>query len=402
MPGATISLLLAIATVLLAGCGDTARVPPRTDDAAVAIGWVRRDGDEPVPQVLRRAAGEWSEAALPDPILRAYEVRRPGGSTVRARFGLWRAGFTSATRAWILARGPGDQGGALLLSDDGGATWRDASDALPAEVRFGPSASTPLAMWFQSETDWWIAGGRRLGPVTLGPVVWRSGDGGGSWERALDRTGSISVTLLFSQLGTRPALVFDRDSPDACAWRIVLDGDGQVEPLLPPCPGGPEDLAEIGDHGWLTVGTAAVYSWTGTLALREAPLTLESPRIGGATRLDFADESTGVACGATAPAPIVGVSSTPACWYSADGGASWTTSRLPSAPGWMSVADVTLATPEHGWAIVGFGDHADLGPLSGFRFLRTDDGGASWQTVDTAFDDGSRMTGLAVWRTGAR
>lgn len=402
MPSTTITLLLAVVTMFLTGCGDGASVPPGTSDGAVAIGWARHAGDQLVPQVLRRAGGEWIEATLPEPILREYEIRQAGASTVRATFDLWRAGFTSATRAWILARGPGDQGGALLLSEDGGATWRDASDALPAGMRFGPSsASTPLAIWFQSETDWWIAGGRRLGPVTLGPVVWRSGDGGRGWELALDRAGPTSVTLLFSQLGARPALVLDAGTPDVCASRITLGGDGHVESLLS-CRGEPRDLAEIGARGWLTVGTPAVYSWTGALPLVETPLPLDSGRAGGATRLDFADDRTGVACGATAPAPIVGVSTTPACWYSVDAGASWTASPLPSEPGWMSVADVALSTREHGWAIVDFGEDAELRPRSGLRFLRTDDGGRTWQAVDTAFDGGSRMTGLAVWRAATR
>ena len=120
------------------------------------------------PLVLRLVAGgvsaatPWIRSALPQP--------RDGDVAPPVLMGVT---FSAANTAW--AFGGRESGPILYRSDDAGTTWVDAAGALPDVMRF----NRVRALSFTSEKEGWIVS---TTPADIGPYVWKTGDGGASWD----------------------------------------------------------------------------------------------------------------------------------------------------------------------------------------------------------------------------
>ena len=143
------------------------------------------------------AAQAASSAPLTDPIVRAaLAVRQPAKAYLTA---LAQAGKR------IVAVG---ERGVIILSDDGGATWRQAKVA---------SSVSLAAVQFPTPTDGWAVG--HYG------VILHSRDGGASWTRQLDGVQAAQLTLRDAQARAAGSPL----SPAAQAYlaeaqRLVADG----------------------------------------------------------------------------------------------------------------------------------------------------------------------------------
>lgn len=315
-------------------------------------------------------------------------------------------GALSPAKAWVL----GD--GRLLLTSDGGASWRTAT---PPQF----TLTGPAAVFFLDPATGWVA---ELAPDTPGAVrIAATGDGGDAWQvRAhrlfaasdpagqasalamhwLDRdTGWLVVRQATSSNFNQGTLFGTRDG--GVSWqRLALPGGEPVyflSDVIGWTAGGPHGDAwrrsDDGGHTW-TVVALPYADDAGRGARRHYSPYFTTDRLHGV---------------------VVVTTSTPGgqhvAWYAtADGGATWatvtdfpaalaTTSNVThlDAAAWLmattgqsllhpataapffanptlTTPDLTLATlamrtPDDGWA-------ADMG---GMTLLRTQDGGQSWQ-----------------------
>lgn len=137
-----------------------------------------------------------AQAELPGPLDRpALTLRQPGRA---ALLGLAQAG------ARVVAVG---ERGAVLLSDDAGATWRQAAQV--------PVSVTLTAVQFVGERTGWAVG--HYG------VVLRSDDAGEHWTRQLDGLAAAKLMLADAQSAADPKAVTE-------AQRMVQEGPDK--PLL--------------------------------------------------------------------------------------------------------------------------------------------------------------------------
>jgi photosystem II stability/assembly factor-like uncharacterized protein len=95
--------------------------------------------------------------------------------------------FTEMT-GWATG-GEEDPGDLVLVTGDGGDTWRDVS---PPEVDSGDTQKIAYGFFLDADTAWVTYGYADTFTIPENPVVWYTGDGGESWEArgTLDTSGT--------------------------------------------------------------------------------------------------------------------------------------------------------------------------------------------------------------------
>lgn len=271
-------------------------------------------------------------------------------------------------RAWVSGHK-----GTVLVTDDGGATWRRVPVAVPRgdSLQFRDVHATSL----RDAQILSIGTGDQSG-------VYATHDGGATWTRTFTNTEPKAFYDCFafwpSGAGFGVSDAVDGHLPlirtrDGAAWSVATDA-------LPAAAGTEGGFAASGDCaltfgrelGWIGTGagerprvfrtTDAGQTWTAA----ETPIVRGEGA--GITALAFRDATHGIAVGG----PVGGKGEGPRVAVSADGGVTWRTAGEPPFAG--AIYGAAYAKVKDGWAVVA------VGP--GGAAWSADDG-ATWTTLDT-------------------
>ncbi len=221
--------------------------------------------------------------------------------------------FISAQEGWVV-------GNHVYRTDDGGIRWirlcetPSGDETTQRGMRIAPSyAVNNPTLWFTSRKDGLMA--------RLDGEVYRTGDGGNTWELAW-KAGK-SITDLF----------------------FVSNQDGWV----------------VGKGGLVARTTDGGQTWSSVYVPTNADLT----------SVFFIDKESGYA---------VGYEST--VLYTKDGGLTWKQGLVNEELKSQPLASVAFSDEKHGWAVGGAGDPMapSLSAPSNL-ILATDDGGQTWRRV---------------------
>jgi photosystem II stability/assembly factor-like uncharacterized protein len=165
--------------------------------------------------VQATAAASDKPAAVTDPLDRPAQISPRSGNVL----------LTAITRAGRRLVTVGDRG-VILLSDDSGATWRQARQVPVGILLTGLSFATPSQGWAVGHSG----------------VVLKSIDAGETWVRQLD--GRAHGPLLMQQLGPPGPGEIGPSKMRADAQRLI--SDGADKPLL--------DVLALDEHSAIVVG----------------------------------------------------------------------------------------------------------------------------------------------------
>jgi photosystem II stability/assembly factor-like uncharacterized protein len=222
----------------------------------------------------------------------------------------------------------------LLHTTDGGATWQKVDVAHGLYGGIGVIAFTDAQHGFALCKLWTSSPGQPGATVVASAL--RTTDGGVTWSRLLVEPGDNSLTNL-------TAVTF------ASASRGWIVGSGNVPSAVPGLPGGA--LVYRTDDGGAT--------WTRTTAPA------------GVTRLESVSSSGPNDVWVTG----LGGQALSALYHSTDGGQSWSSVRLPSG---FTLATASFASATSGWVS---GTIRQDGRTQQACILHTQDGGVTWATA---------------------
>lgn len=256
--------------------------------------------------------------------------------------------FASADVAWVYGSF------AAFRSRDAGRTWENVRDRLPRAIRENYAIDT---MAFVDAGVGYLVGSM-LGDsstdtLSNGPYVWRTGDGGATWDAVEglvpDPAGVFTAfgvragggEIFRYRVAPEPGLVARRLDHVAGDPLVVATGSTF-----------PNDFAAVGDRGWVAFaehpeeGTrAAIYTserpglpWTAQALPAVAATELE---------LDFCDRDVGV-LGAT----VLDSVGTPTAFWTDDGGREWHASMVELDEG-TYINDVECVSEGEVWVVGG-------------------------------------------------
>ena len=310
----------------------------------------------------------------------------------------------------------------VLVTEDGGLTWRDVSPPQPAG---GEGVSLAASAFFLDEDNAWAAFYDANTARAAGTArVWVTRDGGGTWTASepldlSDVEGYVPSDMIFvtdrigwlmahagAGMGHDYVLVFaTRDAGQT--WERVADPFTNT--LAMSCQ--KNNLGFLNERtGWVTgdcfgVAPGVYFQRTDDGGLTWAEQLLPAPT--GMARLF---ESPEVGCGTYSLTllPPQAVRVAVSCNYfledgridnylyaSDDGGQTWSIDPLPGRT-------MAFLNPDVGWSLAG----SDVNDPAAARLLsRTSDGGDSWAEIGTVFWDASfdfvtQELGWAVARSG--
>ena len=313
------------------------------------------------------SAGSWTRSPLPQP--RGGDLGPPV---------LLGATFSTVSTAW--AFGGTESGPILFRSDDAGSTWIDATDALPDAMKF----HRVRALSFATEKEGWLVS---TTPAGIGPYVWKTSDGGASWEGLPALTLTIGNTFALGRADRAVQLL--QSDADGTTIR-TLDGALSEPPMVPPSGGfhgaafavsrtrtwivGNQDSSDTG-------GSVAIYAnGSGQPWIQQKTDAV----LAELRTVDFANETSGLACGNT----LIHDPPRPVCLYTSDG-VRWNESTMPDGlDGMVMIAVVSTSNA------TGYGVTQVLG-IPGLAFLETADGGKTWKRLIAEFDGTAHVRGLA-------
>ena len=329
---ATLAVLV-VAAVALTGSSPT---PPPVGSPPASQPAVVSPSVEPSGSLLPSSEPSPSSAPsatpVPTPSLQPTPATTP---TPAANVGP--AGLVDATHGWAVA----DQ--RLVLTDDGGATWRDAN---PPALREGTTAANLLNVEFLDPQHGWVAFAEPFKAASdpgFGRVdVWRTTDGGRTWAKA-----ELPVAAIHNQGDTLGNFQFD-----------FLDPGHGVAFIT----GGSANSAHDSDLYWTADGGR---TWSA-----DRPTGPGSDGIEGTVA--FTNLNDGVIVGSP-----VGLGAS----YTRDGGKTWRAAGL-AAPQGMAGAIRAVGLPvffdaTNGLVPVLFDD----GTANVTRVYRTADAGATWSWI---------------------
>lgn len=246
--------------------------------------------------------------------------------------------FMDAGRAWITGDA-GSTGTVVFRTNDGGASWQRAAAFTVA----GLHARGAMSLFFLDSEHGWLMG-NSVNPVLAAPdrvefqFVYRTADGGSSWQRVGDT----------------------RTNRPACPWSGFAFSSrttGWLTTYCGPSGGRPELL--VSHDGGSTWEAQPLPSMTGVGSY------LRPPRFFDAAHGLLAADTDG---------------SGSALFATTDGGLTWTRRDLP---GQLLIAE-DFVDPEHGWVIAGPAELARNDPSSNglpLPLYQTNDGGLTWQRI---------------------
>lgn len=327
---------------------------------------------------------------------------------------------------WGAAQSAADANDRLMQTSDGAQTWSDRTPPQPVSADPTNGQAVVFAAW-DAATAWATYGDRFPGPLTGTPFVWRTTDGGASWQAStpLDVSdaefyGPSNMTFVDPQTGwllvhvgagmMHDYVMLYATKDGGLTWDRVVDPFSETEGgLMQGC--GKTGMA-FSDNltGWITgdcygVQPGAPYLYHTadgglTWALMELPAPPAQP--------DLFQNETQIACGVQAPlyaaGPAVVLAVTcqdfntgqGSAWLyrTADSGTTWSSKNLATA---YSAGD--FLSPDLGWVLGSAGDPVE------YTLAATADGGQTLTPVKKLAWTGQLdfidpQTGWAVARAG--
>ncbi|MBX3747275.1 MAG: hypothetical protein KF833_18355 [Verrucomicrobiae bacterium] len=357
------------------------------------VTWEAPAGVEPEASAATEAYGEKAGDMPPNVEQRSLPaeqrgVRQPDAETPRGPRDLYAVHFADEQRGWVV----GD-GGVILRTEDGGATWRRQMSGTDADLR---SVSTV------DGTNGWAVGwdgivlrtadggatwgaqtsgirerllsvafadGQRGWAVGEAGTILRTEDGGASWREQTSGTKEylMSVAVADGQrawaVGGGGTLLRTEDGGEN--WRVPTSGSGANEEFRSVA------MAD-GTNGW-AVG------WGGTiLRTEDGGATWRAQTSGTRERLVSAVVAEGRRGWAMGQGGTI--------LRTEDGGATWWAQTAGPREDLESVA---LADGQRGWAVG-----------RGGTILRTEDGGATWRAQAAGMVENLRSVALVDGRLG--
>jgi photosystem II stability/assembly factor-like uncharacterized protein len=253
-----------------------------------------------------------------------------------------RASFVNDALGYVVA------GSVVQRTTDGGAHWTVLSTPWTASVTPSPGSipmPTTVNLSAPSSSVVWA--------LVAGQHLFRSTDQGNSWQpRNMPQfTGGGTAAPLITFADDQDGWVFFVESSD-CTSQLASPTRRQVQQ------GVQVYRTNDGARTWTVVDTAV----NGQVSARGLPLDQCK------TAFDFSDPQHGLVTATDQLGSMY-------AWRTSDGGATWTSTRLPAPPGWKN-GD---AWP---WFIKSWGDTV---LLYGFYFWLSTDRGATWTTYATGF-----------------
>jgi photosystem II stability/assembly factor-like uncharacterized protein len=226
--------------------------------------------------------------------------------------------FIGAREGWI---GLSDLSGSFSLhTEDGGVSW----------MRL-PTPGAEHVLQFVDHDHGWL----------VSSSIYRTADGGRSWQVSLPVTGRSGMPLggSFSAVDATHA------------WITHVPADCNV----PLC--APEVFRTTDGSNWTVVGVLPAYG-----------------------EIQFVDRASGWAAVYTAdPERLRDRSNEASIFVTHDGGATW--ARQFHATGAQPGFTLSFADAQHGWALGSERTYCSMGGCGGYSLYRTSDGGDHWQTI---------------------
>lgn len=360
--------------------------------ASAEIGWGIGYQAAGIPLVLQTQNGGtiWYAAGPPHPV-------SSGLDRLPEPFGF----FPDALHAWVIYAPPVPTAPAgapvVWRTQDGGATW-EAGEVL--DIADLNENFSPLFMGFSSPEDGWLAAGVGVGMNHQYIALYRTADGGVTWERLLDpytggseqACGKSGLEFLNAELGwltidchgVAPGVTFGVTEDGGSSWEL------QDLPVPADLPGGFDhpNLCRAHSPYLYSANSGRVgvscqrYLETpepGGEAFTSGPHYLYRTEDGGQTWQIQAYPGGGLQF--TGPRTVWALGSE--IHYSADGGESW---ELRSQVTWE--AEFSIVGDDRLWAIARAGDE--------IAFVHSQNGGRRWELLPTYTGADPRPPALVV------
>ena len=294
-----------------------------------------------------------------------------------------------ATTGWAIG-GLGNVGDHVLYTTDGGSTWKDVTPPEPQAV--GDEQNTAVGFFQDAKTGWVtyaISGGN---PVPTQVVVWRTSDGGASWQASqpLDLTGLSEIyvpsdlQVVAGQDGWLLVHVGVGMNHDYVVLYHTTDGGVNWTRLIDPYnDGGIQSCSKTAmlftdaTHGWLTGDCHGVKGGVLLFNSTDAGRTWQEVTLPDPTGAANLFEDMNNACGSYDPfffgndlghlsVTCTNFSSQPTTnsyyiYTTQDGGSTWTGATYPGTSLYFFSADT-------GWALSS-------------KIQLTTDGGNTWKPI---------------------